>query len=106
MPDRPPPITAEAVLIDRMWFGEHKGRKLRIRAPIDGEYVAEFRQFGLHEMARRRVIVAAIPERLARRHGVDYMRIPFLLFADETVEDTDEVLAPILDRIMKDAANV
>lgn len=104
IPDRPPPIPASARLADRVWFNEHSARKLRLRPPVEGEYVNEFRQFGMHEEGRRRVIVAKIPAGMAKRHMVDYMRIPFLLFADETVEDTDEVLAPILDKIMKDAA--
>jgi len=29
--------------------------------------------------------------------------VPFLMFADESIEDTDEVLAPILHGIMEDA---
>jgi hypothetical protein len=86
-----------------VFFKEHEDRRLRIREPIDWEYQNEFRQFGMHEEARRRVIVARIPAGMAKRYIVDFMRIPFLLFADETVEDTDEVLAPILDKIMKDA---
>ena len=36
--------------------------------------------------------------------GIKVMRIPYLLFGDETVEDTDEILAPIVDRLMKEAA--
>jgi hypothetical protein len=32
------------------------------------------------------------------------LKIPFLLFADETVEDTDEVLLPLVHQIMVDAA--
>lgn len=99
-----PPIPAEAKLRDRIFFRTHRDRKLCIRAPIREEYVREFRGFGMHEESRRRVIVARIPAGLARRHNVDFMRIPFLLFADKSVEDTDAVLRPILDRIMEDAA--
>lgn len=100
----PPAIPPEAKLADRLFFGEHRDRKLHLRKPFVGEYTNEFRQFGFHEEDRRRVIVSRIPANQARRHNIDFMRIPFLLFADETVEDTDEVLAPIFDEIMRDAA--
>ena len=54
--------------------------------------------------SRRRVIVSRVDPGMARRHNIDFLRIPFLLFADETVEDTDEMLGPILAEIMRDAA--
>jgi hypothetical protein len=87
-----------------VFFSEHRDRKLRIREPIEAEYQREFRGFGMHDESRRRVIVSRVAPNMARRHNIDYMRIPFLLFGDETVEDTDEVLHPILDEIMRDAA--
>ena len=99
-----PVIPAAAKLIDRMFFGEHRDRKLRIRPPVPGEYTNEFRQFGMHEEGRRRVIVQRLPAGVAKRHNIDFMRVPFLLFSDETVEDTDAVLGPILDEMMRDAA--
>lgn len=103
MVDLPPPIPAAAKLADRIFFEEHPDRKLRIREPIETEYQVEFRQFGLHELHRRRIIVSRIPAAMAKRHNVDFMRIPFLLFADETVEDRDDILAPILAEIMINA---
>lgn len=99
-----PAIPPTARLMDRIFFKEHPGRRTRLRRPVDWEYQNEFRQFGMHEEERRRVIVARIPAGMAKRHNVDFMRIPFLLFADETVEDADEVLGPILDEMMQDAA--
>ena len=99
----PPPIPAQAKLADRIFFKQHADRRLRIRPPIDNEYLTEFRNLGYHELHRRRVIVFKIPPGLSKRHNVDYGRIPFILFADETVEDRDDVLHPILDRIMKEA---
>lgn len=97
-----PAIPAAAKLADRAFFKEHGDRKLRIRLPIDVKYQQEFRGFGPHPEGRRRVIVARIAG-MAKRHNIDFMRIPFLLFADETVEDRDDILAPILDQIMRDA---
>jgi hypothetical protein len=38
------------------------------------------------------------------RPWMKFMKIPFLLFADETVEDRDDVLLPILSEIMQTAA--
>lgn len=95
--------------IDAQFFADHPDRRLRIREPRDLESEAEFRSLGPHQSHRRRVIVSRVPEnrharRMAKATGVDFMRIPFLLFADETVEDTDEVLAPILQEIMQNAA--
>ena len=99
-----PRIPAEAKLADRLFFNLNRDRKLRLRRPIGDEYQREFRQFGLHEERRRRVIVARVPDHMMQRHGIDFIRVPFLMFADETVEDTDAVLAPILDEMMRDAA--
>jgi len=99
-----PPIPAAAKLSDRAFFGEHRDRKYRIRPPAGDEYLREFRGFGMHDETRRRVIVFRLPSGMAKRHNVDFGRVPFLLFADETVEDTDEILRPILHEIMQNAA--
>ena len=98
-----PEIPAAAKLADRVWFAAHSGRKLRIRPPIGDEYREIFRTFGMHEEGRRRVIVCRLPGWQMRRHNVDFARVAMLLYADETVEDTDEVLAPILDELMREA---
>lgn len=95
--------------IDAQFFADHPDRNLRIREPAEGESEAEFRTLGPHDLSRRRIIVSRIPNnrrarRMASSAGVDFMRIPFLLFADETVEDTDDILAPILREIMQNAA--
>lgn len=99
-----PAIPAAAKLGDRTFFTSHRDRKLRIREPIGEECRREFVQFGQHAEHRRRVIVSRIPAGMMKRHNVDFMRIPFLLFADETVEDRDDILAPILGQIMRNAA--
>ena len=98
-----PRIPAAQRLDDSIFFTTHKDRQLRIRAPCEDVYTKEFRGFGPHLKHRRRVIVSRISMRMKARHNVDFMRIPFLLFADETVEDTDETLRPILHKIMLDA---
>jgi hypothetical protein len=98
---------------DEAWFAERRDRKIRIRlpgkgrAPATSESEEEFRSLGSHPRSRRRIIVATVnPVSAAQfgRPGMKFMKIPFLLFADETVEDRDDVLLPILDEIMRNAA--
>ena len=36
--------------------------------------------------------------------GQQILVIPFLAFADETIEDRDDILLPLIHRIMMDAA--
>jgi hypothetical protein len=100
-----PVIPAEAKLDDRIFFRRHADRRLRIREPKGDEYLREFRGFGMHDESRRRVIVSRLAAGQMRRFNIDFLRIPFLLFGDEMVEDRDDVLAPILKEIMMDAAS-
>jgi hypothetical protein len=105
--------------IDKKFFAEHPDRFAHIRTPKmvleinqqrSVQYVTEneneFISLGEHQRHRRRIIVWRVP-----RDNVYYnpdkpaiLKIPFLLFADETVEDTDEVLLPIVHEIMVDEA--
>jgi len=98
-------VPADAKLADRVFFSQHRDRQLRIRPPFAGEYLQEFRSLGFHAEDRRRIIVSRIPAGQAKRHNVDFLRVAFLLFADETVEDRDDILRPILHEIMVDARN-
>jgi hypothetical protein len=91
---------------DDAWFEDHQDRNFRIRVPerhakrvTETEYEREFRSLGDHKRDRRRIIVARNPSPLGPR----LMPIPFLLFADETVEDRDDILGPIFHEIMKEA---
>jgi hypothetical protein len=92
---------------DEVWFAERRDRKIRIRLPDKTESEEEFRSLGSHPRSRRRIIVATVnPVSAAQfgRPGMKFMKIPFLLFSDETVEDRDDVLLPILSEIMRNAA--
>lgn len=93
---------------DAQFFAAHPDRKLRIREPVGRESEKEFLSLGQHQKHRRRIIVCRVasgmPTIMANMFCVDFMRIPFLLFADETVEDRDDILAPILNEIMGNAA--
>ena len=105
---------------DVRFFFQHPDRRAHIRAPkmaqevvIDqqraasyvGEMEREFRTLGPHKRERRRIILWRIPEDNPhydpRKPGI--LKIPFLAFADETIEDRDDILLPILQEIMMSA---
>ena len=85
---------------DDQWFNEHPGRLSRIRVPAPGEAAREFASLGPHDPDRRRIITVRVPD---GPHKGMLMPIPFLLFGDETVENDDAVLMPIVQQIMEDA---
>jgi hypothetical protein len=74
--------------------------------PVTGEFGNEFMTLGEHAGHRRRVIVARVDRKRAQYLGLPFARIPFLLLADETVEDTDEIVGPIFRRILDAAAKL
>src|SRR5882672_9203439 len=97
---------------DEAFFREHLDRRARIRSPAktphrDGQRAVrfldecemEYRHLGGHDPKRRRIIAYRLPANhpVAPNH---IMKIPFLLFADETVEDRDDVLLPIIQGLM------
>ena len=101
---------------DQQFFLDHPARRSRIRMPgrqphIDRQravrYLSEeelsFRKLGPHDESRRRIIAYRTPADHPT-HPNHLMKIPFLQFADETIEDTDEVLLPIVLKIMVEAA--
>jgi hypothetical protein len=95
--------------LDNQFFRDHPDRDYHIRVPIykegePDEFALAFRSLGPHEKDRRRVIVRRLEPAKVAMFGIKYLPIPFLLFADESIEDTDKVLAPIFDGIMKEAA--
>lgn len=103
--ERPtPPALRQWDIIDERWFSQHPDREVRIRVPEAGESESDFRTLGLHSLRRRRIIAVRAHGALAARMKIKVMRIPYLLFADETVEDTEENLRPIVDRLMREAA--
>lgn len=103
---------------DARFFQQHPDRRARIRLPGGpapyrdqqravrylAESELEFRSLGPHDKERRRIIVWRAPADHPT-HPNHLLKIPFLLFADETVEDRDDVLLPIVHEIMKRAAN-
>ena len=90
---------------DEQFFTDHPDRQARIRKPIRKEMDGEFGSLGPQDITRRRIIAWKIPKDNPHwRPGMTVLKVPFLLFGDETVEDTDKVLLPFLDEIMKQAA--
>lgn len=104
---------------DAQFFTDHPDRQARIRLPekafaknrqravgVVDEMELEFRTLGDHNRDRRRVLVWRVPEGnpFYDPERRPLLKVPFLLFSDETVEDRDDVLLPILHQIMLDAA--
>lgn len=88
---------------DRHWFEQHPDRTSHIRNPIGKESVGEFWQLGPHNSGRRRFLLWRVPDNHPMKRMYPLLKIPFLAFADETIEDTDKVLLPLIDQIMNDA---
>lgn len=103
---------------DAQFFVDHPDRKTHIREPwptlhhdarshqvryLD-ECEMEFRSLGDHKKDRRRIILTRVNVMGVPLENNRVLKIPLLLYADETVEDRDDILLPIIDGIMRDAA--
>jgi hypothetical protein len=103
---------------DSQFFTQHSDRQAHIRMPqkqmvtnrqrgtrVADECEGEFWSLGEHARDRRRIIAWRIPKDnpFYDRNKPQILKIPFLAFADETIEDTDEILLPIVHEIMQDA---
>jgi hypothetical protein len=91
---------------DKMFFENHPERQAHIRLPFQGEAAGEFFALGDHERTRRRILIWRIPKDSPYYHPVKQpiLKIPFLAFFDETIEDTDEILMTIIATIMQEQA--
>jgi hypothetical protein len=102
---------------DAQFFADHPDRKAHIRVPRRQIYIdkqratrfmdeceVEFRSLGDHDHDRRRILLTRSDHRGMPIKDNKVLKIPFLLYSDETVEDTDEVLLPIIFEIMAEAA--
>jgi hypothetical protein len=86
---------------DKRFFQSYPDRLAHIRLPYRGEAEGEFWQLGEHNRARRRILLCRADAEGKPLPKGQIMKIPFLLYSDETVEDTDEVLLPIVSEIMQ-----
>lgn len=83
---------------DVTWFMSHPVRLSRIRNPWPGEMWNAFQALGMHDANRRRILTWKAPS-----DGVLY-RVPMIAFSDETIENEDAILLPMLDDMMKPSA--
>lgn len=91
------------ILTDEQFFNVYPDRQARIRMPEPyNEAHKEFHALGDHPSHRRRILLYKLP-----RDNIYYdakkpqiLKIPFLAFADEAIEDRDDVLLPIIRTIM------
>lgn len=91
---------------DKMFFENHPERQAHIRLPFQGEMAGEFFSLGDHQRTRRRILIWRIPRDSPYYHPVKQpiLKIPFLAFFDELIEDTDDALLPIIATIMQEQA--
>lgn len=88
---------------DEQFFSQHPTRKTLIRPARDGEFRGEFASLGQHDATRRVVLCWRSDPQPGFSRGM-IMKTPMVLFGDETVENEDSVLLPILHQLMADAA--
>lgn len=102
---------------DARFFQQHPDRQARIREPMFGPHINGqraikyqdeseelFRSLGPHPKHRRRILVWRTPADHPT-HPNRLLQIPFLLNGDETVEDRDDILLPIIRELMLNAAS-
>lgn len=88
---------------DGVFFKEHPDRRFHIRNAYKDEQKGEFWSLGPHEEKRRRIILTRVDFENKPLPNNKVLKIPFLAFADETIEDTDDTLFPIIRDIMVEA---
>ena len=87
---------------DVQFFLDHPDRQAHIRAAAPGEAAQEFAALGPHDLTRRRILLWKIPADAPL--GAWWIAdVPMLAFSDESIEDSDAVLLPILAQLMSDA---
>lgn len=91
---------------DVLFFFAHPDRQAHIRSPFGDEMKGEFWSLGEHERNRRKVIIYRVPA-----DNIYYdpkkpqlLKIPMLAFSDETIEDRDDILLPIIHDMMVEKA--
>lgn len=87
---------------DQLFFNSHRDRKARIRKPYGVEAEDDFRSMAPHDPERRRMLVWRVPPDGPVPGRI--IPIPLIVGFDETIEDDDAILLPMLLEIMKDAA--
>ena len=112
-------MAASEDMTDQEFFTVFPDRQTRIREPelvlykdsqrsvrYLSECELEFRSLGNHNKRRRRILLWRVPKdnEYYDPKKPQILKIPFLGFGDETIEDDDATLLPILRGIMMGAA--
>ncbi len=90
---------------DKNFFRTHPDRKAHIRLPYHGEAAGEFWSLGDHNRARRRILLCRVDDMERPLPDGQILKIPFLCYSDETIEDRDDILLPLVRQIMADAVS-
>lgn len=105
-------------MTDEQFFATYPDRQARIRTPKPvltmlnnhsvmylPECEQEFLSLGYHQKKRRRILLYRIPPDNPHFDPMrpQLIKIPFLAFSDEIIEDNDAVLLPLVHRIMTEA---
>lgn len=88
---------------DAGFFKTHRDRCFHIRKAYQGEHEGEFWSLGDHDKKRRYILLTRVDFEMKPLPDNKILKIPFLAFADETIEDTDDVLFPIVRDTMLEA---
>jgi hypothetical protein len=88
---------------DMQFFSDHPDRKSHIRKSEGKECIGEFWSLGPHSSDRRRILLWRVPNGHPLKDRFPVLKIPFLAFADESIEDDDKILLPMIDEIMQNA---
>lgn len=90
---------------DAEFFAQHPDRQAHIRLPVTAECRGEFWKIGTHDASRRRILLWRVPHDnpFYNAKKQPLLKIPFLAFSDETIEDRDDILLPVIHGIMNQA---
>ena len=106
---------------DEQFFAKYPDRQAHIRRPqlqrhVDkqravrwlDECELQFLSLGPHIKTRRRIISYRVPpdNPYFDPEKPQILIIPFLVFADETIEDRDDILLPLVHQLMMDASGL
>ena len=87
---------------DGTYFRRYPDRRYHIRNAYKSECGGEFWTLGPHDENRRRIILCRVDALQEPLPGNKVMKIPFST-SSESIEDSDDVLFPIVRDIMADA---
>jgi len=101
-------------MTDAEWFAANPTRQARIRPPertpqkdkqravrFLSENELQFKSLGPHKLEQRRLLIYRVPATEDKPFEYQLMPIPILLFEGEVIEDSDQVLLPMINEIME-----